>query len=120
MTQDHGIIICASLKFSFSTWEDRIAPMCQIPSCRAGCSNKKEPDWAVGAQVPAQSLSPTSCVTSKKSLLGTSVSSFITREFYTKGSVRPLNYDISGFEQFIIWEQLQKKKELGSINFNSS
>lgn len=89
MTQDHGIIIFASLKFSFFTWVDRIVHMCQISSYRAGCCNIKGTDWAPGAWAPAQALSPTSCVTSKKSLLGTSVFSSITQEFCAKWSLRP-------------------------------
>lgn len=85
MTEDHRKILFTSLKFTFFTWEDRIAHMCWIPPYRARCCNKKGTDWVPG--VWAQALSPTSSVTSIKSLLCSSACSSITQELCSKWSL---------------------------------
>lgn len=96
MTRDHGKILFTSLKSTVSTWEDRIAHMCRIPSYKPRCYNEKGPDWVPGAW--AQALSAASSVTSIKSLLRSSVFSSIAQELCSKWPLSP-----SQLGYFRIW-----------------
>lgn len=90
--------------------ENRVANMCWTH-----CWIVKQKETRMGSRSLSFSLGSFLSVVGpwkSHSLLWTPVSSSITWPFYTKWSLHPSQFCYLRFEHFIIWKQLQRRKEV--------